>query len=113
MRLLQFLVHYLQLQVVFLLDSYPAEIVQEIYAQGINDTLMGIICAVQYAGYGLFLGAIGILVAKKIGLWKDETTITRKPLMAAIVISVIGGLCLILPDILFVPVSKVVLACYF
>ena len=24
---------------IYLLDSYPAEIVQEIYAQGINDTL--------------------------------------------------------------------------
>ena len=62
----------------YLLDSYPPEIVQEIYAQGIDDTLMGIIGAVQYAGYGLFLGAIGIWLAKKIGLWKDETTITKK-----------------------------------
>lgn len=85
----------------FLLDSYPAEIVQEIYAQGINDTLMGLIGAVQYSGYGLFLGAIGIWLGKKIGLWKDETTVTKKPLTAAIIISVIGGLCLILPDILF------------
>ena len=86
---------------IYLLDSYPPEIAQEIYAQGINDTLMGIICAVQYAGYGLFLGAIGILLAKKIGLWKDEISITKQPLTAAIIVSVIGGLCLILPDILF------------
>ena len=86
---------------IYLLDSYPPEIVQEIYAQGINDTLMGIIGAVQYAGYGLFLGVIGILLAKKIGLWKDEISITKQPLIAAIIVSVIGGLCLILPDILF------------
>ena len=86
---------------IYLLDSYPAEIAQEIYAQGINDTLMGIIGAVQYASYGLFLGAVGIWLGKKTGLWKDETTVTKKPLTAAIVISVIGGLCLILPDILF------------
>ena len=85
----------------YLLDSYPPEIVQEIYAQGIDSTLMGIIGAGQYAGYGLFLGVIGIWLAKKIGLWKDETSITKKPLMAAIFVSVIGGLCLILPDILF------------
>ena len=85
----------------YLLDSYPPEIVQEIYAQGIDNTLMGIIGAVQYAGYGLFLGAIGIWLAKKIGLWKDETTFAKKPLLAAVIVSVVGGLCLILPDILF------------
>lgn len=86
---------------IYLLDSYPPEIVQEIHAQGINDTLMGLIGAVQYAGYGLFLGAIGIWLAKKIGMWKDEISITKQPLMASIIVSVIGGLCLILPDILF------------
>lgn len=85
----------------FVLDSYPAEIVQDIYDQGITDALMGIITAAQYAGYGLFLGAIGIWLGKKIGLWKEETAITRKPLTSAVIISVVGGLCLILPDILF------------
>ena len=84
-----------------LLNIYPAEIVQQIYDQGLNDTLLGVITGVQYAGYGLFLGAIGIWLGKKIGLWKDETGITKKPLAAAIVISVVGGLALILPDILF------------
>lgn len=84
-----------------LLGSYPAEIVQQIYDQGLNDTLLGVITGVQYAGYGLFLGAIGIWLGKKIGLWKDETVIEKTPLTAAIVISLVGGLALILPDILF------------
>ena len=84
-----------------LLKSYPAEIVQEIYDQGINDTLMGIITAVQYAGYGLFLGVVGIWLGKKTGLWKDESVIEKKPLKLAILIAFVGGLVLILSDVLF------------
>ena len=83
------------------LESYPAEIRKEIYAQGLNDVLVGVVTAVQSAGYGIVLGAVGIWLGKKVGLWKDERHITRKPLLAAIVISVIGGLALILPDLLY------------
>ena len=83
------------------LDGYPAEIREELYAQGLNDTLIGLVTAVQSAGYGLFMGAAGIWLGKKVGLWKDERRIARKPLLAAIVISVVGGLALILPDLLF------------
>ena len=83
------------------LESYPAELKQEMYAQGLNDTLLGLVTAVQSAGYGLFLGAAGIWLGKKTGLWKDERHITKKPLVAALIISVVGGLALILPDLLF------------
>ena len=83
------------------LASYPAELKQEMYAQGLNDTLLGLVTAVQSAGYGLFLGAAGIWLGKKTGLWKDERHITKKPLVAALIISVVGGLALILPDLLY------------
>ncbi len=83
------------------LESYPEEMKQELYAQGLNDTLLGLVSAVQSAGYGLILGAAGIWLGKKVGLWKDERSITKKPLLAAILISVVGGLSLILPDLLF------------
>ena len=83
------------------LASYPSEMKQELYAQGLNDTLLGLVTALQSAGYGLFLGAAGIWLGKKVGLWKDERHITTKPLVAALVISVVGGLALILPDLLF------------
>ncbi len=83
------------------LESYPEEMKQEMYAQGLTDTLLGLITAVQSAGYGLFLGAAGIWLGRKVGLWKDERSITKKPLLAAVVISLIGGLALILPDLLF------------
>lgn len=92
-----------------LLDSYPAEIQQqlidELNAGGPNqipvNILMGVISAVQSAGYGLVLGLIGIFLGKKVGLWKDERFLTKKPLMIAIVGSLIGGLVMILPDIFF------------
>lgn len=83
------------------LDSYPAEMKQALYAQGLNDTLLGLVTALQSAGYGFFLGAAGIWLGKKVGLWKDERHITKKPLLAALVISLIGGLALILPDLLY------------
>ena len=74
---------------------------QELYDQGLTDTLLGLITAVQSAGYGLFLGAAGIWLGKRVGLWKDERRITKKPLLAAGVISLVGGAALILPDLLF------------
>ena len=85
----------------YLLDSYPPEIVQQITDQGITPFLAGVVTAYQAAGYGLVLGALGIVLAKKTGLWKDEMKIEKKPLLAAIVIAVIGGMGIILPDLLY------------
>ena len=85
----------------YTLDSYPEEIKEQAYAEGLNDFLFGVVTAVQSAGYGLVLGAVGILLAKNLGLWRDERSIALKPLLLAIIISIIGGLALILSDILF------------
>ncbi len=93
----------------YMLDSYPADIKQqlldELNAVGLGqvpaDILMGGITAIQSAGYGIVLGAIGIWLGKKTRLWKDERTITKKPLIISIVIAVISGLAMILPDMLF------------
>ena len=86
---------------IYMLDSYPAEIRQQMLDQGINEMLLGLVSAMQSAGYGLFLGAVGIFLGKKTGLWKDERTLTKKPLVLTACVSVVGGLALILPDILF------------
>jgi len=94
---------------IYLLDSYPAEIrqqlIDELAAAGLGqfpvDILMGVIAALQSAGDGLILGAIGIWLGKMAGLWKDERRITKKPLILSLIVSVIGGLSLILPDLLF------------
>ena len=84
----------------YALESYPPQLQQQMLAQGMTKTTLGLIAALQSAGYGLVLGAAGIWLGKKVGLWKDERHITKKPLLAALVISLIGGLGIILPDLL-------------
>ncbi len=94
---------------IFVLDSYPPEMQQqlldELAASGLGgfspDIIMGVITAMQAAGYGIILGAAGIWLGKKIGLWKDEKKITKKPLIASVIVAVVGGLALILFDLLF------------
>lgn len=85
----------------YVLDSYPPEIQQEALVQGLTPTIMALVTAIQAAGYGIVLGIIGILLGKKTGLWKDETHFAKKPLLVTLAIALIGGLALILPDLLF------------
>ncbi|MBQ3000816.1 MAG: CPBP family intramembrane metalloprotease [Oscillospiraceae bacterium] len=83
------------------LESYPEEIRQEILAQGLTETLVALISAVQSAIYGLVLGALGIVFSKKVGLWRDTLTFEKKPVLITAAWSIVGGLCLILPDLCF------------
>ena len=93
----------------YALESYPVEIQQQLIAEmekaGLSgipvNLLLGVITAFQSLGYGVILGGVGIFLGKKIGLWKDEKTIERQPLIAALIIAVVGGLALILPDVLW------------
>ena len=97
----------------YMLDSYPEEMRQEILAQGITAPILGLVTAVQSAGYGLALGAAGIFLGKKIGLWKDETTLTKKPLTISVFGGIFGGLAMILPDmLLFGKYSEAVASSY-
>ena len=85
----------------YLADSYPPEIREQISAQGITDGMLGLISAIQSALYGLILGSFGIFFASKIGLWKEDKSITKKPMLLSLVVAVIGGTVMILSDILF------------
>ena len=85
----------------YLLDSYPEDMVRELLAQGMTPVLLALVTAVQSAGYGIVLGGIGIWLAKKVGLWRNERSIEGKPLLCTVIISVIGGMALILPDVFF------------
>lgn len=93
----------------FIMDSYPVNIQQqlidELNASGLGvfppHIVLGVVSAIQATIYGVVLGAIGIWLGKKTGLWKDERTITKRPLLISIIISVLGGLAMILPDMLF------------
>ena len=92
---------------IYQIESFPPEIqemlIEEINGSGLGgspELILGIVSALQSALYGFALGAIGILIGKRIGLWKDETKIEIGPLMQAILISAIGGLVMIFSDIL-------------
>ncbi len=106
---------------VFVLSSYPPEMQQQLLDEladsGLGDfspdIIMGVITAIQAAGYGIFLGAAGIWLGKKIGIWKDENKITKKPLIASVVVAVIGGMAMILFDILlFGKYSEIIIESY-
>ena len=92
----------------YLLASYPEslrnELVAEVKKLGVGeispDVFLGIITAVQSLGYGVILGGLGIFIAEKIGLWKGERALSKKPLIITAAISVLSGLLMILPDVL-------------
>ena len=86
---------------IYQLDSFPAEMQQQVCGQGITRTVLGLVSAVQSALYGVVLGAIGIWLGKKTGLWKDEKSLNKKPLIITSVIAVLGGAVMILSDLLF------------
>ena len=85
----------------YVLDSYPAELRQEVLAQGITRPILGLITAVQSAGYALFCGVAGIWLGKKTDLWKDERVLEKPGLMAANIVAIVGGMGIILPDLLY------------
>ena len=59
------------------------------------------------------LGLAGLLLGKKTGMWKDERTITRKPLLAAVAVALVGGLAMIVLDIFwFGRYSQVIMDSY-
>lgn len=86
---------------IYLFDTYPAEIQRQVLSQGITKIMLGLITAIQSASYGIVLGAVGIWLGKKTNLWKNERHITKKPLVVSIVVSAIGGIVMILSDVLF------------
>ena len=92
---------------IYQLESYPAEIQQQVideleqsaFGDILVNVALGLVSAYQSALYGFFLGLFGIYLSKRIGLWKDEVKIEKGPFAKAIVISVVGGLAMILLDI--------------
>ena len=94
---------------IYLLESYPEDIrlqvIEELNTAGLGqfpvDILIGVITAIQAAGYGIVLGAIGILLSKKIGLWNDRMGVAVKPLLASVFVAFVSGLAMVLLDLLF------------
>ena len=85
----------------YLYDTYPVEVIHEINNQGITKELLGVVSALQSLGYGVVLGILGILLSKKIGLWKDSFVIETNGLKEIIIVSIVGGCSMILFDLFF------------
>ena len=67
----------------------------------------------QSAGYALFCGVLGILLGKKTGLWRDERILENPGLKAANIVAIVGGMVLILSDLLlFGPRCQVIMDSY-
>lgn len=75
---------------IYQLSIYPDEILDEVMAQLGSTELLIVIVAVQTAGYALFCGFFGYILADKIGLWRP-IKLEKKSLLLTLVISLIGG----------------------
>ena len=85
----------------YVLDSYPPEMQEEALSQGLTPTVMAFVSSLQAAGYGVVLGIVGIWLGKKTGLWQDGRRLKFKPIIISLFFAIVGGLALILPDLLF------------
>ena len=93
----------------YLLDSYPAELRAQLVAEleklgvlgAFVEVFLGIITAVQSLGYGVILGGFGIFFGERVGLWKNEIKIEKKPLLITVAIAALCGALMILLDLLW------------
>ena len=53
-------------------EMYSQEMLQQLQEQGMTTEMLALSGAVQYGIlYGVILGAIGLLISRKVGLWKE------------------------------------------
>ena len=84
----------------YMLDSYPEEIRQQILDQGLNNVTLGLVSALQAAGYGVVLGAIGLAIGKRLGLVGREEKVGFSGIISAVAVAIVGGITIIVPDML-------------
>ncbi len=75
-------------------EMYSREMQQQLQEQGMTAEMIALSAAVQYGIlYGIILAAIGLILSKKVGLWK-EFRFDKNAAAAATIIAVIAALCL-------------------
>ncbi len=93
----------------FMIDTFPEQFKQEFLASMNGqdlppipvNLLIAIVISIQSTIYAVVLGTLGIILGKKVGLFKNEKSITTKPLLITLAIALLGGMGMILPDVLF------------
>ena len=84
-----------------LLAGYPDEVVNEILNQLGDASMLAVLTGVQYAIYGFSLGAFGIFLAERIGLWSGRPGLKAKPFAFSLLVGAFGGLAMIGSDVLW------------
>lgn len=88
-------------------EMYSQEMLQQLQEQGMTNEMIALSGAVQYGVlYGVILAAIGLIISKKVGLWK-EFRFDKNAVAPTAIIAVIGALCLFPGDkLIFGPFSS-------
>ena len=75
-------------------EMYSQEMLQQLQEQGMTTEMLALSGAVQYGIiYGLILAAAGVIISKKVRLWK-EFRFDKNAVAVTAIISIIGALCL-------------------
>ena len=75
-------------------EMYPPEMLQQMQEQGMTTEILALSGAVQYGIlYGVILAAIGVIISRKVGLWK-EFRFDKNAVAPTAIITIIGALCL-------------------
>lgn len=75
-------------------NSLSEELLQQLQNQNVSKEMVALACSIQYGIlFGVILASIGIVLSKKINLWK-EFRIDKKAILATAIITIIGALVL-------------------
>ena len=78
----------------YLPETYSQEILQQLQEQGVTAEMLALSGAVQYGIlYGVILAAIGSIISRKVGLWK-EFRFDKNAVAPTAIITITGALCL-------------------
>ena len=88
-------------------EMYSQEMLQQLQEQGMTSEMLALSGAVQYGIiYGLILASIGLIISKKVDLWK-EFRFDKNAAAPTAIITIIGALCLFPGDkLIFGPFSS-------
>lgn len=82
-------------------ETLSPEMLEQVVQQVGSVEIVILITTAQSLLYGLVCGLLGKVFAKKVGLWRENWTLERKPLISAAIVGLITGCALILFDLLW------------
>ena len=82
-------------------ETLSLEMLEQVVQQVGSVEMVILITTAQSLLYGLACGLVGKFLSKKVGLWRENWTLERKPLISAAIVGLITGCALILFDLLW------------